>query len=216
MDADFWHQRWHQGEIGFHLDQVNPLLRRHWQAPAASRVLVPLCGKSRDLLWLRDQGHEVIGVELSALAAHQFFAESGLEPEVETRAHFECWHVPGIEIYCGDFLTLTSELLGTVDAFYDRAALVALPPQMRSDYTHKLMTLAPAAQGLLITLNYPQALVEGPPFAVSDEVVVRLLGGHYCIQSLESGHVEDVPPRFAEAGVGSMAQSAFRLQPEVS
>jgi thiopurine S-methyltransferase len=81
LQQEFWHERWQQNEIGFHDKEINEHLQQYWPAfniALNSRIFVPLCGKSKDLLWLLAQGYEVIGVELSPLAVQAFFDENGL------------------------------------------------------------------------------------------------------------------------------------------
>ena len=70
---DQWIERWREGRTGWHEVDGSALLRRHWpRLVRGSRVLVPLCGKSVDMLWLASQGLEVTGVELSEIAARAF------------------------------------------------------------------------------------------------------------------------------------------------
>jgi len=119
-------------EIGFHQDEVNPYLREYWQELHAARdgtVFVPLCGKSRDMLWLREQGHPVLGVELSAIAVQAFFGENGLIPDHAARGKFYSGEADNIRILCGDFFDLCKDDMANVSAVYDRASLVALPPE---------------------------------------------------------------------------------------
>ncbi|SON79850.1 putative Thiopurine S-methyltransferase [Xanthomonas phaseoli pv. phaseoli] len=139
MDTDFWLQRWHDGQTGFHQDEVMPLLQKHWpalQLPHAARVLVPLCGKTLDMHWLAAQGHRVLGVELSPLAVTQFFAEAGLQPQRHTSSAGEHFIAGPIEIICGDAFALDRSVLADCMAVYDRAALVALPAELRRQYLH--------------------------------------------------------------------------------
>lgn len=179
MEPEFWHERWEQQQIGFHQPEGHPMLPAYWPgldlAPDA-RVLVPLCGKTPDLLWLAERGHAVTGIELSGRAAADFFAEQGLESRVAPVGSFErhqARHGAGrIEILVGDFFAAVPATLGVFDAFYDRAALIALPPEMRADYVAHLHGLLTAnAPGLLITLDYDQSTMKGPPFAVSEAEV---------------------------------------------
>jgi thiopurine S-methyltransferase len=186
MDPEFWHERWRAQQIGFHRSDVNPRLVA-WQAelpaptpPAAgSRMLVPLCGKSVDMAWLAERGHRVVGVELSPIASAAFFEERGLAFRVEHSGAFERHVSDRIEILCGDFFALDAMTLGACEGFYDRAALVALPEPMRARYVEQLAALLPAgARGLLVTFDYPQAAMSGPPFAVPDaEVRARYAPG---------------------------------------
>ena len=217
MDADFWINRWENGETGFHLDEVNPFLPGFWHrlsAPRNAPVFVPLCGKSLDLRWLRDQGHEVWGVELSPLALRQFFDEQGLQPEISRQGDFEIWEADDIRLFCGDFFRLTPQLLGQPAAVYDRASLIALPPAMRVDYARHLLTLAPAsAPRLLVTLDYEQEQMDGPPFAVSEAEVRALYGDHFRIERI---FIEDIlaeNERFRQKGLTRLEESVYLLKP---
>lgn len=168
MHPDFWHARWREGRIGFHEGTVNAYLRRFWDVDPAARVLVPLCGKTHDLHWLAARGHHVTGVELSALACEAVFAEHGLRPIVSEDGAFVTHAAGGLEVLQGDFFALR----GAWDALWDRAALIALPPELRPRYVaHLRSLLRPGARGLIVTLDYPQEEREGPPFSVpADEV----------------------------------------------
>ena len=111
MQPEFWYERWQRGEIGWHLKEVNAHLEQHWRrlgTPAGAQVLVPLCGKTRDLLWLGAQGHRVLGVELSPIAVEAFFAENGLSPQVSAEGPFRRYQVDEIAILCGDFFHLSA------------------------------------------------------------------------------------------------------------
>lgn len=178
MEADFWIARWAEGRIGFHEGKPNALLERNVERLAgAKRVLVPLCGKSVDLAFLAARGHEVIGVELVEDAAQQFFAEHGATPAVTPRGPFVEYAAGAIRILAGDWFAADVARLGPVDAVYDRAALIAMPPELRPRYAAHERTLAGTAPVLLVTLEYPQALMDGPPFAVLEDEVRALYGG---------------------------------------
>lgn len=180
MKQDFWLARWENGQTGFHQPEGQPLLREHWgqlHLLPASRVLVPLCGKSPDMYWLAEQGHRVTGIELSAIAAREFFEESGLVFRRERVGAFDCFIGERVEIRVGDFFDLPAAELARYEGFYDRAALIALPDDMRRAYVTHLMTgLRRGASGLLITFGYDPALMSGPPFNVDDEDVGELYG----------------------------------------
>ncbi|WP_371325076.1 thiopurine S-methyltransferase [Dechloromonas sp. ZY10] len=189
MNPEFWHARWANNEIGFHLDQVQPLLVEHFgrlALAAGQRVLVPLCGKTRDIGWLLAQGLQVVGVELSRLAVEQLFADLGLEPVVEAAGAGECFRASGLTVLVGDFFAVSREQLGLVDAVYDRAALVALPPEMRSRYAEQLAALSERAPQLLITLEYDPALHPGPPFSLGAAEVGALYDAAFHIDCLQS------------------------------
>lgn len=220
MDADFWHERWAKNETGFHQQEVHPYLQQFWPtlgvAPG-SRVFVPLCGKSRDLLWLREQGYAVIGVELSPLAAENFFTENALSASVAQRDGFsihasEGAH-PELAIYCGDFFRLTAAHLAGVNAVFDRAALVALPPAMRRNYAaHMQRILAPETSTLLVSFEYPQEEMQGPPFSVEEAEVRALFAPAAEVQLMDETDILEREPRFRERGLTRLREKAFHLR----
>ncbi|MEJ2479084.1 MAG: thiopurine S-methyltransferase [Acidihalobacter sp.] len=190
MTPEFWLQRWQENRIGFHQSQINVHLEAYWptlRIPAGATVFVPLCGKSLDMLWLAAQGYRVLGVELSPLAAEAFFEENGLTPEIESQQAFQRYRCGEIEILCGDFFDLQGNDLARVSAVYDRASLIALPPDMRTRYASKLHGLLPSRQPiLLITLDYPQDERQGPPFAVTEAEVHELYAGRWQVEKIAS------------------------------
>lgn len=195
MTPEFWLQRWQENRIGFHQSQINVHLETYWPRlgiPPGATVFVPLCGKSLDMLWLAGQGYRVLGVELSPLAAEAFFEENGLTPEIESQSAFRRYRCGEIEILCGDFFNLQDKDLAQVSAVYDRASLIALPPDMRTRYASKLHSLLPGRQPiLLITLDYPQEERQGPPFAVGDAEVRELYAGRWQIKKIASRDLRD-------------------------
>ena len=216
MDADFWLQRWREGQIGFHQDRVSPLLEQHWDAlalPSASTVFVPLAGKSLDMDWLAARGHRVLGVELSELAVKPFFAERGLTPII-TESHFGQHYTSGaIELICGDAFALDAEVLAGCAAVFDRAALIALPPAMRRRYADELYAHLPTGcLGLLVTLDYPQHEKNGPPFSVDEAEVRALYDRDWRIDLLERRDILAEQPGFIADGVSALQTAAYRLQ----
>ena len=188
MQSEFWHERWASGRIGFHLDSVNPLLIKGWSelnAAGEGRVLVPLCGKSLDMLWLREQGHEVTGVELSGRACSAFFSEQGVEVQEQQEGDFTVRRMAGLDLYCGDFFSLPQEQFDNVSWVYDRAALVAFPPLMRKQYAETLAAKLPINVAmLLVTLEFDG--IKGPPFSVSEQEVHALYSESFTIARLFS------------------------------
>lgn len=184
MDASFWLDKWQSNQIGFHADEPHPLLVAHWDAldlPSDARVFAPLCGKSPDLLWLRRRGHPVVGIELSEIAVRDFYRENALEPAIESTATGHRFEAGGITIHRGDFFALTPQQLGPIDAIYDRAALIALPPEMRMSYVAHLGALAgnSARALMLITVGYDETQISPPPFVVPHaEVASGFEGWH--------------------------------------
>jgi thiopurine S-methyltransferase len=215
MEKEFWLERWQLQEIGFHQDEVNPYLRQYWQELHAVRdgiVFVPLCGKSRDMLWLREQGHTVLGVELSPIAVHAFFEESGRIPQHAAGGRFDSCEADGFRILCGDFFDLRREDLANVSAVYDRASLIALPPDMRERYVRHLASiLPPATQIMLITVDYPQQEMQGPPFAVSAGEVAALYREHAEVRLLAQLDVLEQNPRFQQRGLSRLHENIFLL-----
>ncbi len=181
-------------EIGFHLSEANPLLVSHFRAfalAAGSRVFVPLCGKTLDIAWLLANGYQVAGAELSEIAIEQLFDTLGVQPTVTQAGRLKRYSAQDIDIFVGDIFDLTADLLGKVDAIYDRAALVALPQAMRDRYTSHLRAVTRLASQLLICFEYDQSLVEGPPFSIGEEEVRRQYGMHYNIQLLAKQDMPD-------------------------
>ncbi|KIP88045.1 MULTISPECIES: thiopurine S-methyltransferase [Pseudomonas] len=214
MQEAFWQTRWQNNQIGFHAAEVNPFLRRYWPgftAADGARVLVPLCGKSLDMVWLAERGHRVIGVELARTAVEAFFAEQGLDATVTQEGAFLVYRHGRIELYCGDFFALGSEQLADCALFYDRAALIALPAEMRERYVRHLQSVLPGgSQGLLVTLDYDQSLMNGPPFSVSDEEVSGWSGSVWDSQLLESQ--DAMEERFTARGLTRMDERVYRLR----
>lgn len=215
MDAQFWHQRWQLGEIGFHKSRVNPLLTRWWSAltvPDGARVLVPLCGKSIDMLWLLQQGYAVCGVELSRAALDAFEAEQGLQLHWRERHDFQVGEQQGLKLFCGDFFALHRRDLDRVVAVYDRAALIALPVELRRDYAAHLRAQLPANwRMLLITLDYDQTQRPGPPFSVPDDEVHRLFAG--CrISLLDEQDVLEDHQVFKAQGMTALSERVYLIQ----
>jgi thiopurine S-methyltransferase len=215
MQPEFWHKKWASNQIGFHLLDVNPYLQRHWASlalAAQTRVMVPLCGKSLDLRWLAQQGHEVLGVELSEQAVEDFFREQQLEPQIIEEGAFKVYRAGSVELWVGDFFALTAADVADCAALYDRAALIALPPPMRERYAAHLQNILPADfRGLLITLDYDQTQMPGPPFAVSDGDVQQLLSGAWQVQLLEEQDVLGESWKFLQAGVTRLEERVYRV-----
>jgi thiopurine S-methyltransferase len=215
MNSEYWINRWNQNQTGFHLAGINPLLTQFWPKVSGEkpgRVVVPLCGKSEDLQWLAEQGYDVVGVELSLLAAKAFAAEQGI---VLTETHeppFTVLRGNRVTYYIGDIFDFTAEIGGRFDLFYDRAALIALPPEMRPAYVRQLQSvLGAGARGLLIGLEYDPSQMHGPPFTVPESEVRRLHESFHCEKLLEYDCLEQ-EPHFKQRGLTWLKESAFALR----
>jgi thiopurine S-methyltransferase len=216
MDHEFWRERWQSNNIGFHQTEPTPLLQKHWPAVGAAgecRVFVPLAGKSLDMLWLAAQGHRVLGVELSQLAVEQFFAEHGLVPRLSESRYGTHYHTGAIELICGDAFALDDTVLADCAAVFDRAALIALPAELRQRYVDALYARLPAGcRGLLITIEYPAHEKQGPPFTVTESEVRDRYNANWNIELLERRDILAMEPRFAADGVTALDTCAYRLQ----
>jgi thiopurine S-methyltransferase len=217
MHTQFWHERWQKNEIGFHQAEFNSHLQEFWPRlglTAQHTVFVPLCGKSRDLLWLRAQGYPVLGVELSPIAVRDFFAENRIAAHVARGDFFEKWSADGLTILCGDFFSLTHEHLREVGGVFDRASLIALPPDMRPRYAHHLSAILPSqAVMLLVTMEYTSGAMQGPPFSVEETEVRRLYKDRYRVESVLRKDILNDSPRFRERGLSALHEHVYRLEP---
>lgn len=196
MDERFWREKWEQNEIGFHESEGSPLLVKHFSKlnlPKGSRILVPLCGKTRDIAWLLSQGYRVVGIELSSLAIEQLFQELNTIPATIDLGTLRQYQAENIDIYVGDLFDLSKELAGAVDAIYDRAALVALPSETRIRYARHLNELTDTAPQLLITFEYDQSQYEGPPFSIPPEEVKARYRDTHKLSCVERLPVESAP-----------------------
>jgi thiopurine S-methyltransferase len=215
MHPDFWHERWQDNRIGFHQDAPTPLMLKHWPAidvaPGAT-VFVPLAGKSLDMVWLAAQGYRVLGVELSPLAVEQFFAEHGLQPEI-VESRYGLHHRAGaIDLILGDAFALDEAALAGCAAVLDRAAVIALPDDLRARYADELYARLPSGcRGLMITLEYPQHEKEGPPFRVDEDEVRARFGRDWTIDLLERRDILADQPSFAEEGVTALETCVYRM-----
>lgn len=216
MDHGFWRDRWQRGEIGFHQPHVHAQLQRFWPSlalPRGSAVFVPLSGKSRDMAWLAEQGHRVIGAELSELAVRDFFKESGLTPSVISGGPFQIFEAGPFKIYQGDFFSLSPDALQGVAACYDRAAMIALPPDMRPRYAKKLAEiLPPDAVIMAISIEYPEGEIKGPPFSVPRDEVRMLFGKQYEIDVLEERDGLAASANLKQRGVTKLQEIAYLLR----
>ncbi|WP_303290888.1 thiopurine S-methyltransferase [Marinobacter sp. SS5-14b] len=216
MEHEFWHERWAKQQTGFHEGTVNQYLHDHWPELAGTgtdAVFVPLCGKAHDMWWLNDRGHPVIGVELSDIACKDFFEEAGEKANVHPGEPFTTFKHDDLQLWCGDFFQLVPDDLKHVRLVYDRAALIALPPEMRQGYVDHLTAVTPeGVQMLLITLDYDSNEMQGPPFNVSDDEVFKLYGEDYEIsQVLKQDMARDNPFAKRRGLRNGASESVFTL-----
>jgi len=215
MEADFWHQRWRGRLIGFHQRDINPHLATFWsrlQVKPGEQVFVPLSGKSLDMLWLRER-YAVLGVELSRIAVEEFYRENGLVATQRQQGAFSVHEADNLCLLCGDFFDLQPAQCQRVAAVYDRAALVALPVDMRSRYVTQLTALLPARVAmLLVTMEYDQQQMNGPPFAVTKQEIHNLFERHWSIQLLHEENMLAKEARFREQGLSRLNEKIYLLR----
>jgi thiopurine S-methyltransferase len=215
LQPEFWHDRWRTGQIGFHQSAVDRHLKRYWPDLGLAdngRVFVPLCGKSLDLLWLCEQGHSVTGVEISTVALESFCMEHGVPAKRQILEDFDVYEATRLQLFRGDFFALTPELVGPIFAVFDRAALISWIPELRAPYVKHMTALTnPGTQTLLITMEYPQQEMKGPPFSVDAEEVHRLFSQHHEIRPLARQDVLANEHRLRSRGVTQLHEACYRL-----
>ncbi|MCA1773146.1 MAG: thiopurine S-methyltransferase [Halomonas sp.] len=192
--TDLWRARWQEGRIGFHLPQPHSALTHYWPSlgvPDRAKVLVPLCGKTLDMRWLAETGHPVLGVELAPEAIEQFLAQSPTPVSRYQQAGFNISRQGCIELWCGDFFHLHIQQASEIGAFYDRAALIALPEATRQRYAFHLAQLTPpGAKGLLVSVAR-KGDADGPPYSVSHQEIETLLSPNFRVSLLEEGEPDE-------------------------
>lgn len=219
MEISYWKARWNKGKTGWHMQDVYPNLPIYWpklQLETDATVLVPLCGKSVDLLWLRDRGHRVIGVDVSHKAAEQFFRENRLDYHTSEKAAFTVYQSGDIAIWCGDFMKLQQSFLPGISAVYDKAALIALPQKQRKPYVKQVIAMCDKdARILLNTFEYEQEEMNGPPFPVFREELEELYGDQFRIHLIHEESIFEELVKFRQRGLSSyLVEKVYHLQPK--
>lgn len=215
MQHEDWQKRWQQNEIGFNQPQPNELLQRYFSllnGKPGDRVFVPLCGKSIDMLWLANQGYEVIGVELSRKACEDFFEENRIAVNRVKKDKFLVFQSEKITLLAGDFFQLDRFMLGDVSAIYDRAALIALSKDIRPTYVEHMFGLVSSNTPiLLITTFYNQAQMNGPPFSVGEEEVALLFSRGYDIKQVYNRMIQALPEHLRVKGLVQAQEQVYYL-----
>ena len=213
VDSEFWIKSWKEGRTNFNQAKFHDKLTEYFPQllpRKGQKVLVPLCGKSIDLLWLQELSLDVHGVELYDKAVESFFAENGLlPPEITHDQNFSHYAYKNIVISCGDFFGLKAD--SAYDFIYDRASLVALPPPMRKDYARVIkQSLKKGGKYLLIVYHYDPSKMEGPPFSIHEDEIHELYADQFRIQCVESKKPENEGPRLTT--VESLKQNIYILE----
>lgn len=215
MEPSFWHERWENQQIGFHQGEVNPFLVKYWNTLKLEReaqVFVPLCGKSLDMFYLAEQGHQILGCELNESACEQFFEENQLALHKETFGEHKLFQTEQLALCQGDIFSMPQGLTASCVGFYDRAALIAWPEEMRRQYVECLANLLPSkSKGLLITLDFAADVISGPPFAVNQSWVETNMSDLFDIELLSVEDVLGDNPRFIKKEATWLNESVYRL-----
>lgn len=208
MELSYWEARWNKDKTGFHMPGGYPGLKSHWQDLSlnpAPNILVPLCGKTPDLVQLEEYGASVAGVEISKKAVRDFFKEQNRPYETHTFAEFSIYRSGSIELWQGDFFKFPGHRAPMFDLVYDKAALVALPPERRKEYVRKIIGLSGRKGSILLHhFIYPQEQMPGPPFSVSSDEIESYFSTRYHIKILEKNSLPaaNFPP-FQRRGLQS-------------
>ncbi|MDX2308621.1 MAG: thiopurine S-methyltransferase [Hyphomicrobium sp.] len=216
MDASFWLARWRANDIGFNLPKPHPALVEAWGeigAAPGTQVLVPLAGKSVDMVWLAEQGHDVLGIELSGTAVADFFQERSRRPSTTEEHGYRVSRAGPYELWCGDIFEFPTEATRRIGAVYDRAALVAMPYVMQADYVRKLAELTPAGVPmLLVSLTYDPSEMAGPPFSVGPDRIASLANGLFTVAKLGARDGLAASPRLREKGLTHLTETTYLLK----
>ncbi len=210
MQNNFWINKWEVNQIGFHQDDIHKYLKNYWKKfiqdfnITGKTVFVPLCGKSLDMIFLKDNGFHVIGCELSEIACQSFFQENEIEYTVHEITNFKLFKSQSIELYCGDILNLTQ--LSPIDIIYDRASIIALSDTLRANYISKIKELDADFQ-FIITLEFDNKEV-GPPFSVSMENINNYYSDRYKVTKTVS---QELPIEVHKDHLKSLHENLFIL-----
>ena len=207
---EYWENRWITNQTGWHRSVYNDLMVKYWPElgiPTDSKVLVPLCGKSLDMLWLAEKGHAIVGIEFTRVAVERFFSENNLEHTIVKHPSYIEFSSDLYTILNGNILAIPSDLI-QAEAWYDRAAMIAINPDLREDYVSQIRQQTKVgAVGLLITYSYPQEEMEGPPFSLNNDDVFQLFQDGFRVECLETIELEDEKER----GLSRINSSVFAL-----
>jgi len=215
MEIEFWEQRWQQNQTAFHLPMINPCLTKFWPTlniQPGSQVFIPLCGKSLDLTWFAENQYSVLGIECSDHAINEFFDGQNTQVNKNQQGPFKLYQADNIRVLQGDFFALRSNNLNKVAAVYDRASLIALPEQMRQNYVSLLTEILPLnVQILLVTLEYNQSIMTGPPFSVTQDEVLKLFQPDFNVELLNRNDVLEGHQKFKQRGLDYLTECTYRI-----
>ena len=209
MEHQFWHDKWKEPQQGFNQLEPHPSLNKSLpKLPENSKVLVPLCGKSIDMIWLAEQGYSVTGIELVEDAVQDFFKERDLNVTKSNEGELTKYQATDVDIriLSGDFFAFQE---AGFDALYDRAALVALPGHMREDYIlHCRKLLKKEAIIHLVSFDYDTRVKEGPPFSIPENQIKALWNNE--LKLISSFDMLAVDSPFKDGGFGHFIEQVYQ------
>ena len=215
VDNQFWQQKWQSRQIGFHQAKFNSRLMKYWpqlQLAPSDRAFVPLCGKSLDVQWIA-QYNPVLGVELSEIALRDFFDRSQRQPSISEQGAFIHFSAGNIELLCGDFFQLDKAHMKKIRGVFDRASLIALPPDLRRRYAeHLCHTLDVGCKILLISMSYDTNKMQGPPFSVDEAEVCRLFQTCFSVEMIAQSSGPDIVGNLSERGLDTLDEQVYILE----
>lgn len=198
-NAKFWQEGWDKGFTGFHQSEYNPVMKSYFadKELVGKNILVPLCGKSKDMFYLASKGANVIGVEVVKSPIDEFFHENHIDYTCVGNLYKSKGLNGEISIYHADFFDI--KLDERIDFLYDRASNVALPECMRNDQYYPAIKrlISSETQILLLTMDHNGARDFGPPYPVSKEETLL----NYPRLKLNSAKEIKSMDRFIEAGI---------------
>ena len=216
MEPNFWTKRWQEGEIGFHREDAHNYLIQYWQTlklEPETEVLVPLCGKSTDMVWLAGRATTSLGSSCHRSPWMPSSPSRNLQPTTRVSGPFMIKEAGPYTIWCGDIFTLPPDVTKDISAVYDRAALVAFPPAMQASYAAKLATLTPAGvPTMLVGLAYRQGEISGPPFSTPLPQVAMLFGPTHSLAIVESRDGLEQSQNLKERGVSWLEELLYILR----
>ncbi|MES0489573.1 MAG: thiopurine S-methyltransferase [Leptospirales bacterium] len=215
MDIKFWKERWEKGQTGFHQSEINLHLQTFWSSMGlkpGQRVFVPLCGKSLDLLWFLEKGFAVTGIEISEIAVNSFFEENNLQALEHNSEGMNYFNCKELSLICGDYYSLSSDMMEPIHAVYDRASLIAMPPEMRVSYAKHMGELVlPGTPILLVSIEYNQSEMSGPPFAVHSKEVDSLYENDFDVEIIDTKDILNEYPQFRDRGLSGLKEVIYKL-----
>ncbi len=214
MEDNYWLDRWEKNDIGFHEQNINANLLAYFDKlnlQIGDRIFVPLCGKSKDMLWLAEKGLNVVGVELSPIACTEFFAELNVTPTITQQANYTKYQYDNIELFCGNLYDLTSIDLPTIHAVYDCKALIALPPDVRKKYIDHIVKCIGNKVRILLLTRESSCQITPPPFPINKTEINLLYGSYFDVQLLNCVSLTNILERLINKGYAEITESVYLI-----